>query len=85
MRTPGTWRSRCGPSVNTGLCWLLLRVLVSALSQCGKQGGRVRPDGRDGCDEVLELPWIDPLATLRQGSPGVWFGIPGWAGVRRAA
>ena len=55
--------------VNTGLCWLLLCVSVSAQGQCGKQGGRVRSGGRDGRDEVLELPWIDPLVALRQGSP----------------
>ena len=30
---------------------------------------REEPGGRDGRDEVLELPWIDPLVALRQGSP----------------
>ena len=35
----------------------------------GKKRGRVRPGGRDGRDEVLELPWIDPLVALKQGSP----------------
>ena len=53
--------------------WPVLAPVLCASLCSGPTGGRreaeSEPGSRDGCDEVLELPWIDPLVDLRQGSP----------------